>query len=143
MRIAPSAPPAIALTPNAPSTISTRAPGIAFALKIRMTSAVNTYAIAMNGTTTCATLEILCKPPISTSATKIVRMMPEITTLHEYSLPNNCTICVLSASKNPFTALVIPLICVNVPIPNRPTHIPITANTFASHFHFLPIPFSM
>ena len=31
----------------------------------------------------------------------------------------------------------------NVPIPKRPTHTPKNAKIFASHFHFVPIPFSM
>ena len=49
----------------------------------------------------------------------------------------------ISGSKKPFTALVIPLICVKVPIPNKPTPTPKKANNFPSHFHFGPIPFSI
>ena len=46
-----------------------------------------------------------------------------------------------------FTAEVIPLICVIVPIPRRPAHIPKMANKTASHFQLKPVlslrPFSI
>lgn len=75
---------------------------------------------------------------MSTRAVNIVRSMPDIITDHEYSRPNSVTAHWLLASKKLFTALVIPLICVNVPIPRRPTPTPKNANNLASHFHFFP-----
>ena len=81
--MAPIAPPAAARNPKALFTIVTIAPGIAVTLNIRIKSADTTYKTAIKGTTTCATLEILCNPPISTSATHNVISKPEITTLQE------------------------------------------------------------
>ena len=49
----------------------------------------------------------------------------------------------LSLLKKSLIARLIPLTCVNVPIPNSPTHAPKNAKTLASHFHLGPIPFSM
>jgi hypothetical protein len=45
--------------------------------------------------------------------------------------------------KEVLSRRVIPLTCVKVPIPNNPAIEPQSAKTFASHFHFFPIPFSM
>jgi len=42
-----------------------------------------TYTIAIKGTTTCATFDILFNPPIKTSATNTVSIIPEITIVIE------------------------------------------------------------
>ena len=98
----------------------------------------------MKGTITWATFVILLSPPMITRPTHMVRMIPEITIVHEYSMPNNLkATCFVSGSKKFLTALEIPFTWVNVPILKRPTHTPKKANIFASHFQFLPIPFSI
>ena len=141
--MAPKAPPAIAFAPNALVTISTTAPGIAFTLITNSTRQNNTYITAIKGTTTCDTLAILLIPPIRTRATNTVRTIPAITTATLVSLPKILITFTLSELKKLPTALVIPFTCVNVPIPIRPTHTPKNANILPSHFHFLPIPFSI
>ncbi len=69
------------------------------------------YAIAINGTITSLTFAILLIPPISTTATTAARIIEAIITTMEYVPING--ISTLSASplgsKNPVTALVIPL----------------------------------
>lgn len=136
--IEPIAPPPTARRPNALCTIVARALGIFLKLYTRIASVTTKYVTAIKGTITCATDEILLRPPMSTRAVNIVRSMPDIITDHEYSRPNSVTAHWLLASKKLFTALVIPLICVNVPIPRRPTPTPKNANNLASHFHFFP-----
>ena len=75
--------------------------------------------------------------------TTAVRINPEITTDQEYSVPNMVTVLTLLGSKKSFTAQVIPLIWVKVPIPRRPAPTPKKAKSFPSHLNFFPIPFSM
>ena len=58
-------------------------------------------------------------------------------------MPRMFTVAFFSGSKNPVMALEMELTCVNVPIQNRPTHMPKNANTFASQRHFMPMPRSM
>ena len=142
-RMAPRAPPAAARIPKADCTISTTAAGTAVILNKITNSAETTYRIAINGTMISATLEILFNPPMITRPTQRVRRIPVMTTVQEYVLPNKETLHALLGSKKLFTALEIPFTCVNVPMPKRPTPTPKNANTFASHFQFLPIPFSM
>ena len=81
--MAPIIPPAAAFRPKALCTISTIAAGILVILQIRMTSAATTYRTAIKGTITEATVEILLSPPIITSATQMVRIIPAITTAIE------------------------------------------------------------
>ena len=81
--IAPSAPPAAALTPNALLTIVAKAPGTLVILNPIISTASITYVIAIKGTITCATEEILLIPPIITSATKNVTAIAAMTTVHE------------------------------------------------------------
>ena len=67
-----------------------------------------------------------------------------MTTTHEYvPRPGIVTAKDLSGSKNPTTALEIPLTWLNVPIPKSPTHAPKNAKILASHFQFFHIPFSI
>ena len=80
---APSAPPAAARRPNALSIIVLNAPGISPRCVNRMINTTTTYATAINGTTTCETLEIRLIPPITTSATQIDNNTPAITTVQE------------------------------------------------------------
>ena len=103
------------------------------------------YITAINGTITWLTLAILLTPPIRTAATQNARISDAMTTDHEYSPRNGriLTQCALSGSKNPLTALDIPLTWLNVPIPNKPTQTPKNANIFASHFQLAPIPCSI
>ena len=55
-------------------------------------------------------------------------------------MPRMLTVAFFSGSKNPVMALEIELTCVNVPMPNRPTHMPKNAT---SQRHFMPMPRSM
>ena len=123
--------------------IVTNAPGTAVIFVIIMISASPTYSTAINGTTTSDTLEILWIPPITTSPTQSVRISPAITVAQEYSPLNSATVCAIFGSKKFLTAEAILFTCVNVPIPNKPTPAPKNANSFASHFQFFPIPFSI
>ena len=50
----------------------------------RIASVTTKYVTAIKGTITCATDEILLRPPMSTRAVNIVRSMPDIITDHEY-----------------------------------------------------------
>ena len=97
----------------------------------------------MNGTTTEETLAILWIPPIITSAASTVTITAAATVAQEYSVPKMETICSLFGSKNDFVAEAIPFTCVMVPIPSAPAQHAKNANSLPSHFHFLPIPFSM
>ena len=105
---APRAPPAIALAPNALSTIITTAEGSFSILYISITTHIMIYAIAMNGTTIEVTLAILFSPPITTSAVKNATTIAVITVAIEYSDPNKCTVFCVSGSKTFFTADAIP-----------------------------------
>ena len=58
-------------------------------------------------------------------------------------MPRMFTVMAFSGSKNPVMAPEMEFTCVNVPMPNRPTHMPKNANTFASQRHFMPMPRSM
>ncbi len=58
-------------------------------------------------------------------------------------MPRMLTVTALFGSKKPVMALEMEFTCVNVPMPNRPTHMPKKANTFASQRQFLPMPRSM
>ncbi|MPN39917.1 hypothetical protein SDC9_187451 [bioreactor metagenome] len=140
---ATSAPPAAARNPNALWKISTRAPGIARKFTIRRSRQMVTYAIAIKGTMTCATLAILFKPPIITRPANKVTNTPDNITAQEYSLPKRDTVKALLGSKKLLTAEVMPLIWVKVPIPRSPQMVPKKANTLASHFQFGPMPVSM
>ena len=53
------------------------------------------------------------------------------------------TVTFLSGSKNPVNADEMEFTCVNVPMPNRPTHMPKNAKIFASQRQFLPMPRSI
>lgn len=102
------------------------------------------YVIAINGTTISDTFAILFMPPMITSAAQSVTSTPPITVAQvKLFSPIENAMWLAFGSKKLFTALVIPLICVIVHIPSRPARTPKTANNFASHFHFAPIPFSM
>ena len=63
-------------------------------------------------------------------------------------MPRMLTVADLLGSKKPVIAELMELTCVNVPIPNRPTHMPKNAKIFASHFQEIwgrrfPMPRSM
>ena len=110
---------------------------------MRIRRHIPTYAIAINGTITEETLAILLMPPMTTSPTNRATTIAVITVTIEYSVPRMFTACFISGSKKLFVAEAIPLTCVNVPIPMRPTQVAKTAKHLASHFHFLPMPFSI
>ena len=77
--IAASTPPAAAFAPNAYSTIVANAPGNFSIFAIINTSTVTIYKTAINGTTTCDTLEILWIPPITTKPTTKAKTKAVIT----------------------------------------------------------------
>ena len=52
-------------------------------------------------------------------------------------MPKRLTVADLLGSKKPVIAELMELTCVNVPMPNRPTHIPKNAKSFASHFQLI------
>ena len=58
-------------------------------------------------------------------------------------MPKSCTVQAPSGSKNPVMEPEMEFTWVKVPMPNRPTHTPKKAKSFASQRQFLPMPRSM